>query len=310
MPRHARLDAAVSRRRLLRCGLGTAAGVVVAGATGVELVAHGVLPGKSLLDLIDGACDVPSVSLDDRRLGESVSGGFFSRARRRVVGYTVGYPPGHVRGAELPLVVMLHGEGATHTSALPGATPAEAVASTVMGQPLAPMALVTVDGGQGYWHPHLTDDPMAMVVHELIPMLQGWGLGRHPDQIATMGISMGGYGAILVAELYPRPFGAVAAISPAVWTSYAQAMAVNPGAYDSASQFASYDAVTHAAALARTPVRIASGFADPFHPAVVGLTERLGPEAQVVFTGGCHTGPFFRYELPASLGFLGARLAG
>lgn len=87
---------------------------------------------------------------------------------------------------------------------------------------------------------------------------------------------MGGYGAILVAELYPRRFRAVAAISPAVWTSYAQAAAVSPAAYDSAAQFAAYDMVTHAAALARTPVRIASGLADPFHPGVVALADRLG----------------------------------
>lgn len=283
--------------------------MVAVGATGVELVVHGVLPGKSLLDRIDGACDVPSTSFVDRRgVGPTVSGAFFSRARRRVVGYTVGFPPGHARGSELPLVVMLHGEGDNHSDALPGPTPAEAVGISVQGEPLAPMALVTVDGGKGYWHPHPTDDPMTMVVHELIPMLQGWGLGRTPDQIATMGISMGGYGAVLLAELHPRLFRAVAAISPAVWTSYAQAAAVNPGAYDSAAQFARYDAVTHAATIARTPVRIASGYADPFHPGVVALAERLGPDAEVVFTGGCHTGPFFRYELPASLAFLADHL--
>ena len=72
--------------------------MVIVGATGVELVAHGVLPGTSLLDRIDGACDVPSVALDDREVGESVPGAFYSQARRRVVGYTVGYPTGRARG--------------------------------------------------------------------------------------------------------------------------------------------------------------------------------------------------------------------
>lgn len=84
---------------------------------------------------------------------------------------------------------------------------------------------------------------------------------------------------------------------------------MNPAAYDSVAQFARYDVVTHAAALARTPVRIASGYADPFHPGVVALTQRLGTEAEVVFTGGCHTGPFFRYELPAPLAYLAGHLS-
>ena len=81
-----------------------------------------------------------------------------------------------------------------------------------------------------------------------------------------MGISMGGYGALLLAEKYPDLISAVAAISPAIWTSYAQARAANAGAYASAADFAADDVVTHAAALARVPVRVAAGLADPFHP--------------------------------------------
>ena len=86
---------------------------------------------------------------------------------------------------------------------------------------------------------------------------------------------MGGYGAILLAEKYPDLFGAAAAISPAIWTSYEQARSVNPGAYASAAAFASADAVTHASALADMAVRVASGASDPFHPGVEALVRRL-----------------------------------
>jgi len=65
-----------------------------------------------------------------------------------------------------------------------------------------PLAMVTVDGGDGYWNPHPGDDPMAMVVHELIPRCQRLGLGRPPHRVVVMGISMGGYGALLLAERY------------------------------------------------------------------------------------------------------------
>ena len=81
------------------------------------------------------------------------------------------------------------------------------------------MALVTVDGGDGYWNPHPGDDPLTMIVDELIPLCQTMNLGRPPSRIGTMGISMGGYGALLVAEKHPGFIAAVAAIISAVWTA-------------------------------------------------------------------------------------------
>jgi S-formylglutathione hydrolase FrmB len=123
-----------------------------------------------------------------------------------------------------------------------------------------------------------------------------------------MGISMGGYGALILAEKYPDTFAAVAAIAPAVWTSYRQARAANPGAYTSAADFAAYDTVTHTSALDGTPVRVASATDDPFHPGVVALAAALPRTATVDFSGGCHTGPFFTAQEPPSLEFLGAHL--
>src|SRR5579863_1183605 len=224
------LDHRWTRRRVLAWGLGAGAGVAAAAVAGVELVDHGVLPGRQVLLSVEGACAVPRPVLDFSALGPATSGRFFSRARHRVVGYTIAYPPGHGPGSVLPLVVMLHGYGADHTDALSGMSPAEAVALRVGGRPLGPMALVTVDGGGGYWHGHPGDDPLTMVVDELIPMCRSWGLGRAAQGVGAMGISMGGYGALLMAERFPGLVRAVAAISPAVWTTYAEAHGANPGA--------------------------------------------------------------------------------
>jgi S-formylglutathione hydrolase FrmB len=115
-------------------------------------------------------------------------------------------------------------------------SPAQAVALKINGRLLGPMAMVTVDGGNGYWNPHPGDNPMAMVISELIPRCQRQGLGRSPQLTGIMGISMGGYGALLLAEKHPHLFAAVAAISPAVWTSYQQAKDANAGAYASAAR--------------------------------------------------------------------------
>jgi enterochelin esterase-like enzyme len=298
------------RRLFLRYTLASVAAVAAAGAAGFELVDHGVLPGKAELDRLDGTCSAPPADLAAYAPpGPSVSGTFYSAARNRTVGYTIAYPPGHRPGARLPLIVMLHGSGADHTSALSGMTPAQALALRVGGRPLAPMAMVTVDGGGGYWNPHPGDDPMGMLTRELIPMCRRRGLGAAPHRIGAMGVSMGGYGALLLAEKHPRLIAAVAAISPAVWTTYAQAKSVNAGAYASAADFAADDAVTHAAALAGLPVRVAAGYGDPFYPGVRALASALPAGAVVDFASGCHDGPFFTSQEPPSLAFLASHLS-
>jgi S-formylglutathione hydrolase FrmB len=147
-----------------------------------------------------------------------------------------------------------------------------------------------------------------MVIDELIPRCRRLGLGRPPQRIGTMGISMGGYGAILLAERFPGVISATAAISPAIWTTYAQAASANSGAYASAAAFADNDAITHAHRLSGTPVRVASGDDDPFRPGVEVLARALPADAVVEFSRGCHTGPFFIAQEPPSLVFLAEHL--
>jgi enterochelin esterase-like enzyme len=298
---------------VLTLGVAPVAVLACAGIGGTELVSRGVLPGRSLLEKLDGTCSAAAPPLAFSPPGPSIDGTFYSAARRRTVGYTIAYPPGHRPGAELPLVVVLHAYGGDHAHALAGMSPAQAVAVKPGGRPrfpmaLPPMAMVTVDGGGGYWNPHPGDDPMAMVIGELIPRCQRLGLGRLPRRIGVMGTSMGGYGALLLAERYPRLFAAVAAISPAVWTSYPQARQANPGAFASAAAFASGDVITHAAALGRRPVRVASGYSDPFYPGVRVLARALPAGAVAVFGPGCHDGSFFVAQEPPSLAFLASHL--
>lgn len=301
-PEHARpLDE--GRRRLLTLGV-TAGAAALLGFAGYEVAS----PGST------GSGESESRRLHpcapDGAAGTSLVGSFFSRYRGREEFYTLAYPPGFRQGDPLPLLVYLHGYGGSHSSPYGGLRPVDALALRPSGRPLAPMAMVVPDGGNGYWHAHPGDDPMGMLVHELIPRCQAIGLGRIEDGSAVLatGISMGGYGAILLAEKYPRLVAEVAAISPAVWSSWSWAESANPHAYTSEADYLANDVCLHTADLAGKPVRVASGLSDGFHGGVVTLAAYLPKGAVVVFAPGGHDSAFFRTQVAPSLSFLSEHL--
>src|SRR5262249_11521543 len=156
---------------------------VGAAFAGFELIEHGVLPGKHALDSLAGGCSVSGPALTFAPAGPSHTGKFFSSHRNRVVGYTIAYPPGTGPGSNLPIAISLHGFGGDQASGFGSVSLANALAARQAGRPLAPIALVAVDGGGLYWNPHPGDDPMAMIVDELLPMCRRLGLGRSPQRV-------------------------------------------------------------------------------------------------------------------------------
>ncbi len=80
-----------TRRRVLTLGLAPAAVLACAGIGGTELVSRGVLPGRTLLEKLDGACSVSAPPLAFAPPGPSADGTFYSAARRRTVGYTIAF---------------------------------------------------------------------------------------------------------------------------------------------------------------------------------------------------------------------------
>jgi S-formylglutathione hydrolase FrmB len=222
------------------------------------------------------------------------------------VGWLVALPHGHRPGRRLPVVYCLPGRGTSATGVLE--LHLDGFAAELAREGRQPLALVGVDSGQTYWHRRASgEDRMSMLLHDLMPMIERrFGLG-HAGR-GLFGWSMGGYGAILAAELHPHMFGALAALSPAMWQTAAQQQSAVPDAFDSTADYRGHDPYTLAPRLAGTPAFIACGRSDPFHAADVAFAQRLRPAPHTLFAAGCHDDGFWRQAAGPGLRFLGERL--
>jgi S-formylglutathione hydrolase FrmB len=314
----------ISRRAAIGAALGVGAAGLLAGA-GYGLVEAGTLPGKYRLDRVLGACGSPPPP----PAGPLPAGHreqFWSSYRHRQVTMVTLVPAGAGSPRGLGVVVALHGLGGD--AAGTARSVARAMASAQIPSPTRDkFAVITVDGGTTYWHRRTdSDDPQGMIIHEVLPRAAALGLAT--GRIGIVGESMGGYGALLLAERLgsgpsvvstsghaapgPTPgaprAAAVAAISPAIFASYADARQADGRAFDDPADFAVNNVFSRISALQRVPAFIACGTDDPFEPMASLFRGRLEhltghpPAGQV--TSGCHDVAFWARNLPAGLRFI------
>lgn len=237
-------------------------------------------------------------------VGELVSGSFFSAAMKTTTGWSIAYPHGTATGSRLPVLVTLHGRSGTHRSAFSD-THLDRFLSAAVRSGVAPFAIASVDGGNhSYYHPRADGtDPQRMIVDELLPVLAARGL--RTDRIALGGISMGGYGALLLAErLGPSRVAVVAVDSPAVWQRWQDSA---QGAFDGPQDFSAHDVIEASATLRGLPVRVTCGTSDPFLPGVRELLRKL-PSAERELGPGAHNSAWWLHTAPAQLAFVGRHL--
>ena len=217
-----------------------------------------------------------------------LNGSFVSAARGGIdTNWAIARPPG--------AVIALHGKGADAAQVMAGGVEQGLAQAVAAGLP--PFAVVAVDGGGGYWHKRASgEDSGAMVLDELIPMLDAQGLDT--SRVAFLGWSMGGYGALLLgARLGPARTAAICAVSPALWTSSGAAA---PGAFDGADDYAD-NSVWGLPALGSIPIRIDCGNSDPFYSATQQFIAQLPNPPAGGFSPGGHDGGFWSSQLPAEL---------
>jgi pimeloyl-ACP methyl ester carboxylesterase len=212
----------------------------------------------------------------------------------RPVAWTLSLPP-HPTG----VVYCLHGKGDDHRYAFDTIHFHDFVAAGG-----AELAVAAVDGGpDSYWHQRSDgSNAQAMFLEDFVPMIDG---RLRLSNRAVLGWSMGGYGALLVAETVPRLFRAVAVASPALWTSPG---ASAPGAFDNADDFRAHDVFVGTARLSAMTVRVDCGRSDPFYRAARTFAARLTPPPQTSYGPGFHDAAFWTSVAPLQVATLRAAL--
>jgi enterochelin esterase-like enzyme len=296
-------EAAVTRRQFLIGG-----GLVAAFAAAAGVIGWRSWTVRGYWYRLTGAYGEPGTPPPSYKVTYE-KGTLPSRHLAQPADYDIAYPPGVESGgaearAMTPVLICLPGRGRSPGELLQGHLRfGDYVADGIEKRGVTPFAVAAVQAGDTYWHKRAAgDDAMAMLVDEFIPFVRG-DLGLK-GPLAIMGWSMGAYGALRAAELHPRQFTAVCAVSAALWRSYDAGVG---DAFDSAADYAANDVFTGVDQLRGLPVRLDCGRQDPFYAADKAFVEALPEPPAGGFSPGGHNDDFWSRVAPAEIDWLGAQ---
>ncbi len=199
----------------------------------------------------------------------------------QTVQWLVATPQGIPKGT----VIVLHGKTDSARKAFDGLALADLARSTGY-------ALAAIDGDSTYWTSYGDIDTASMVTGDFLAILADKGLPV--DRIALTGYSMGGLGALHIAQqLGAQRVSAVLPMSAAVWE----------GGHPGAEGQAQAQVRTDAGKLAGIPVRIVSGTDDDLTPSNQSLA-KLIPGAATEWSPGAHDFAYWRRALAGQLAWL------
>jgi dienelactone hydrolase len=272
----------LSRRAFITTGLATC----VAGAAGIGYgMKTGAIPLPSRVERLV-ADQGPDGVIPSAPPGQESVDQMYSAARGRTVSFYTAVPDGFGDGHGLPVCLIMHGASAT----------ADSFAGFGFGRYLTdavqrgaePFVLAGATGNANGWEGTSTDHPMDMV-HDEVPR---WCAARGCDisRMAIWAWSMGGRGALGLAEKYPGFVRAVAAFSPAISTDGPEMAGVDR--------------------LRDTKIGLWCGRSDGLYPAVKEFAQKLPtPPVIAAFGRGAHTRGYWDRVTPAAFQFLATELA-
>jgi enterochelin esterase-like enzyme len=233
---------------------------------------------------------------------------FHSQALDRDMPYLVYLPPAYGRqGKRYPVVYLLHGAGQRIDEWLSYGI-VETADRMIGSDQLSPMVLVMPLGDLGYWVNHVDkgDRWGDYVADDLVKHVDAtFRTEADAKYRAIGGISMGGYGALVLAFNKPQVFQHVAANSP---TLHPEGSLAFLGTGD---DYARRDPVSLAgsADLNGLGIWLDIGATDPWLPRVAQLDHALNTRGIVhtwTLGDGGHEGGYWRRSLPSYLRFYNA----
>lgn len=209
-----------------------------------------------------------------------------------------------------PILLFLHGRSGNSETF----TEDEPFFAALEGEGEQAPIVVFPDGGESsYWHDRDSGNWDAYLTEEVIPQVAE-KFGADASRIAVGGISMGGFGALNLAEHHPGMFCAAGGHSPAIFQTGGESA---PGAFDDAEDFAANDVIATARdnpdSLDGTPVWLDAGHRDPFVPGVGAMSEVLNASGADVtvkddWSGG-HDDDYWNAHWADYLRFYASKLA-
>ncbi len=202
------------------------------------------------------------------------------------------------------MAVFLHGTGSGH-GFLFGELGAQAVLQRHVDGGGTPFAIAAVDGGDSWWHARADGtDTQSMLLTEFLPLLAGSGLDT--GRVGLFGLSMGGFGALLLASQGKIPgLRAVAAMSPAVWARYD---ATREHAFDSPDDFAANDVFALRPQLETCQNGLTAAPKTICSPPSRTTSAPSPARCEGGFQPGAHEAAYWRRILPDVVGFLAKHL--
>jgi len=157
---------------------------------------------------------------DGIRIRESIS--FFSKILNQDVKYSICLPPDYFSGKKVyPVVYLLHGLGDNESSWLEYGMISQTSDQMIKNKAIIPLIFVMPEGFRNYYVNDYAETFLYqdMFVKELVPMIDSL-YKTIPNNLhrATLGYSMGGFGALNLALKHPEVFTVAVPLSISVRT--------------------------------------------------------------------------------------------
>ncbi len=262
-------------------------------------------------------CTAPSFT----KASEVLAVHFKSPTLGRDWNYDIYLPPGYDQStSRYPVVYLLHGVADDETSWIAKAGLDQIADRMIETHEMSP-CIIVMPAGKLSWYVNGPEPMEAALITDLLPEVDHLYRTRADRRSRTIaGVSMGGFGALRLALLYPDRFSAVALMSPAIYTPDppVNSAARRAPAFLAGGNFdperwhrMNYPSLldTYQQSSYRLRVRVSAGLQDPLDTGTasqrfVTTWQQHGWSASLVLQPGKHDYALWKATLPPTLRFL------